>query len=375
MSVVEYESAESRVTREFDPAWTNIESFGRSCAGGPRQNQDAFYTPSQGFHFAQFRKDDDSEDTRMQGVVQALNQITSSDPDFLGVDHVTPEYIRQTDADLVQLIKDGRLASLNIVCDGMGGDKEGEVASSLTVFAIVSEIVRQYDANEEKNAKLVMHEAIAKANELVSAFAKNRQQERGEVGQYFSGSTVVLHLADHIGVNHIASLGDSRAYAAYNADKNLTWSRVTVDHTNFENDLSLGLAKIEEFFRKKRDDIVFSAYVGMNNFDPEKFFYKNVTRSNSLIVLCSDGVWQGFDRSLISTLDFERMFFIRGLDSGSDSKKARAISNFWGEHFKKYVLEDFASTEAENLANYLTGEEIGRRSADNTTAIVIATTG
>jgi len=110
---------------------------------------------------------------------------------------------------------------LGIVCDGMGGAKSGNIASSLAVDVFVQEVRRTWTSsmNQEKINQM-LHSAAKLANFTVFDQAQQFEEFDG------MGTTLVAVLVHNRHVT-IAHVGDSRAYRI-NADG--IW-QMTRDHS------------------------------------------------------------------------------------------------------------------------------------------------
>ena len=108
-----------------------------------------------------------------------------------------------------------------VLCDGMGGENGGNVASELTVRDIGRELSAALGSDaEQKDLRTIMEQAISHANLVVNRAARDTEALRG------MGTTVVLAVAEGNTVT-IAHAGDSRAYLIHGEEL----SQLTHDHT------------------------------------------------------------------------------------------------------------------------------------------------
>ena len=108
-----------------------------------------------------------------------------------------------------------------MLCDGMGGENGGNVASELTVRDIGRELSAALGSDaEQKDLRTIMEQAISHANLVVNRAARDTEALRG------MGTTVVLAVAEGNTVT-IAHAGDSRAYLIHGEEL----SQLTHDHT------------------------------------------------------------------------------------------------------------------------------------------------
>ncbi len=108
-----------------------------------------------------------------------------------------------------------------VVCDGMGGENGGEVASSLAVDSISQSITRSYRSDMTANSvRTMLLSAISAAN--IRVYDKAMSSE----ALSRMGTTVVTTVVAG-GVAHIAYAGDSRVYHLSGSSV----EQVTKDHT------------------------------------------------------------------------------------------------------------------------------------------------
>jgi protein phosphatase len=184
---------------------------------------------------------------------------------------------------------------LFMVCDGMGGASNGEVASKLVCDSL---------------AKWFAENPLQSVNEHImkEAFVFMRQQF-DEYTQFHPnaldmGSTLVLAKFYETGCA-VAHCGDSRLYHFRNGSCLFK----TFDHTPVNDLIRNGIISPEEALEQPRSSIISRAVQG----SPHKFCLADVSQLTDIevgdfIVLCSDGVW-----SCISTQDFAQLFAADGL--------------------------------------------------------------
>ena len=132
-----------------------------------------------------------------------------------------PGCVRSQNQDAYHLEQLDRNTVLGIVCDGMGGAKSGNIASSLAVDVFVQEVRRTWTSsmNQEKINQM-LHSAAKLANFTVFDQAQQFEEFDG------MGTTLVAVLVHNRHVT-IAHVGDSRAYRV-NSDG--IW-QMTRDHS------------------------------------------------------------------------------------------------------------------------------------------------
>ena len=117
-----------------------------------------------------------------------------------------PGCVRTQNQDAYQMEQLDRNTALCVVCDGMGGAKSGNIASTLAVDVFVQEVRRSWTSsmNQEK-INMMLYSAVKLANFTVYDQAQQFEEFDG------MGTTLVAVLVHnrHVTVVHV---GDSRAY-------------------------------------------------------------------------------------------------------------------------------------------------------------------
>jgi len=160
------------------------------------------------------------------------------------------------------------LRQVYAVCDGMGGEEGGELASS-TVVTAFSELDRGKPVREE------IDRIVRSANAAVCDLQKR------------TGSTLVL-LCLHEGKATVAWLGDSRVYLL--RDGNLF--RLSEDHTQSQRLINMGVLD-EEAAKTHAMRHMVTRYLGMEMADlsPQPAYGEELTlKKSDMFLLCSDGL-------------------------------------------------------------------------------------
>lgn len=168
---------------------------------------------------------------------------------------------------------------LYILCDGMGGHAEGEVASALAASSL-----REFFAThwrEEFPSEATLEQGIFSANQRI--YNANEQQARS--GHRRMGTTLVMALIQDLQVR-VAHVGDSRLYR-YSQSQGL--EQVTVDHEVGQREVSRGVEPALAYARPDayqltqalgpRDD--HSLFPEVQSFGIDE---------DTLLLLCSDGL-------------------------------------------------------------------------------------
>lgn len=179
------------------------------------------------------------------------------------------------DSFYLKLIREDLL--LAIVCDGMGGAKAGNVASSLAA-ATAAEYLEDIAPD-----KLASHgaarlcEACRMSNRAVFHKACREQECRG------MGTTMVCALV-HGSKASILNVGDSRAY--HISGEGI--AKVTRDHSVVEDLLQQGRITPEEARNHPKKNLITRCLGTESEVDPD--LYELKLKAGDRLLLCSDGL-------------------------------------------------------------------------------------
>ena len=196
---------------------------------------------------------------------------------FLAESHVGKVRQINEDAYDVKLLENG---ALFVVCDGIGGEKAGEVASELACSEIVKNFTATYRPELEINTlKNLLISSVSRANIIVCETA--RSDERYER----MGCTVAAAFlrGDTLQVVHA---GDSRVYA-FDADG---LRQVTTDHTVAQMLLEQGKIGAEDVESIPEKNIITRA-VGIQ-MDINLEYTEEYLSDHAAVLLCTDGMYR-----------------------------------------------------------------------------------
>ncbi len=174
----------------------------------------------------------------------------------------------------------GDHGALFMVADGMGGAAAGEIASSMAVDVILSELRRRWTSgpgNDPQVFAITLHDATEVANDRIHEYATEHPENRG-MG---TTATVAGILGDTL---YIAQVGDSRAYLVRNGEAR----QLTKDQSLMQRLIEAGEITAEEAEVSERRNIILQAL------GPEAAIKVDIThqqlRRGDVLVLCSDGL-------------------------------------------------------------------------------------
>ena len=189
-----------------------------------------------------------------------------------------PGCVRTQNQDAYQIEQLDRNTLVCVVCDGMGGAKSGNVASSLAVEVFMEEIRRVWTSGMDQPAiDQMMEGAVKLANFTV--------HDQGQQFAEFSGmgTTLVAMLIRNREVT-IANVGDSRAYVI-----NQNGIRqITVDHSVVQLMVERGELTPEQARTYPGKNYITRA-VGPDSVVACDLFHLDAERGDCLL-LCTDGL-------------------------------------------------------------------------------------
>ena len=189
-----------------------------------------------------------------------------------------PGNIRQQNQDSYAIVPFGRDRVLMIVCDGMGGAKSGNVASSLAVEVFTDEVRRtQRPGMTPEKAAAMLRSALELSNSAV--------YEQSQLSDDFTGmgtTLSVLWMSDNF--VYIGHVGDSRVYLLRDGE----FKQMTLDHSLVEQLVREGVLTEEEAQNHPMRNIITRA-IGTDE-SVEVDVVVEERRKGDLWLACSDGL-------------------------------------------------------------------------------------
>ena len=189
-----------------------------------------------------------------------------------------PGNIRQQNQDSYAIVPFARDRVLMIVCDGMGGAKSGNVASSLAVEVFTGEVRRTQKAGmTPEKAAAMLRSALELANRAV--------YEQSQLSEDFTGmgTTLVSAVAEEK-YAIVCNIGDSRAYLIRGGEI----TRITHDHSVVQTLVENGNITAEEARTHPNRNLITRA-LGPDENTLCDAFEVSFTKGDK-ILLCTDGL-------------------------------------------------------------------------------------
>ena len=189
-----------------------------------------------------------------------------------------PGNIREQNQDAYAVINFGHERMLLVVCDGMGGAKSGNVASSLAVEVFTEEVRRVQKTGMRREAiDAMLTGALQLANQAVFDQAHLSEEFRG------MGTTLVaVWISRDLAV--VINVGDSRAYHFTREDVRL----ITRDHSMVAYMVERGELTQEQAKLHPGKNVITRAVGTEPEVEGDVFTCR--LRRDECILLCSDGL-------------------------------------------------------------------------------------
>ena len=167
---------------------------------------------------------------------------------------------------------------LAVLCDGMGGLSQGEVASATVISAFTAWMrcelpVLSQDRIEDSVIRAQWDGIISDQNEILLRYGKQNGTSLG--------ATVVAMLLTGQSY-YILNVGDSRAYEMIDSPR-----MITKDQTVVAREVELGRLTPRQASRDPRRHVLWQCVGASGGVIPEFFFGKVI--KNAIYMLCSDG--------------------------------------------------------------------------------------
>ena len=186
--------------------------------------------------------------------------------------------VRAQNQDTYLIEKLDKQTLLCVVCDGMGGAKSGNIASTLAADVFVQEIKQTWTKDASQNSiDQMMKNAVKLANFTVFDQSQQFEEFTG------MGTTLVAVLISN-GWATFANVGDSRAYLTSRSGI----QQVTVDHSVVQLMINRGELTPEQAKTYPGKSLITRA-IGTESTVACDLFHKKVFRGDC-ILLCSDGL-------------------------------------------------------------------------------------
>lgn len=187
-----------------------------------------------------------------------------------------PGKVRDHNEDSVIIVKDMNNEVLLAVADGMGGHRNGEVASSIAISHIGKRFADISSVGTKEDAINFIKEIVSETNVLIYKHTSSHPESVG------MGTTIVLAILTN---NFLlfGNIGDSSGYVI----KNDKIHKVTTDHTLVNLLVKSGELTKEEAKEHPRKNVLMKALGATNTVEMDVI---SIDEEVDGILLCSDGL-------------------------------------------------------------------------------------
>ena len=214
-----------------------------------------------------------------------------------------PGKVRDHNEDSVTALKNASGEVLMAVADGMGGHKDGEVASNIAINHIGKRFLATSSVGNKEDAMAFLKEIVSEANVLIYKYTREHTESSG------MGTTIVISLITKDFLL-FCNIGDSSGFVM----KNKKLYKITSDHTLVNLLVKSGELTEEEAKDHPRKNVLMRA-LGANMTVEMDIF--DVETDVDGIFLCSDG--------LTNMLDKEQIELVLNSELSIEDKLAKLI--------------------------------------------------
>jgi serine/threonine protein phosphatase PrpC len=172
-----------------------------------------------------------------------------------------------------------------VVCDGMGGQQAGEVASKIAVDTVLDYFRQEHSTAPVSGARFegVSPKAVELATAIVAANQAIHDSGAKDIHSAGMGSTIVAVAVDG-NVFSIANVGDSRIYLVRNGDV----VQLTQDHSLVMEQVRRGLMTLEEAEHSSMQNVIVRALGTEDSVEPDLADHE--FHPGDVLLLCCDGL-------------------------------------------------------------------------------------
>jgi protein phosphatase len=211
--------------------------------------------------------------------------------------------VRTHNEDSVTILKNASGEHLMIVCDGMGGHRKGEVASSMAIAALGKRFNKISSIGSKLDAVNWLNDSISEINKNILEYADANTDSTG------MGTTIVVALLTHDYLI-FGNIGDSSGFVI----KKGKLHKVTKDHTLVNLLVQAGNLTEEEAKFHPKKNVLMKALGAAEKCELDIF---DVDMTIDGIFLCSDG--------LTNMLTFEQIEKVLDEESAIEEKVSKLI--------------------------------------------------
>lgn len=168
-----------------------------------------------------------------------------------------------------------------VLCDGMGGESEGGLASTIAVDVVSKRIAENFNEKMSRNSvRNLLITSVVAANTFVWDTARTKVRQ-------VMGTTCVAAIVFG-GTAYIVNVGDSRAYHLFTQGDDECIRQITKDHTHVQDLLDRGEIT-EDMVKTHAERHKITRAIGADDSVTPDYFEMPLEPGDKLL-LCSDGL-------------------------------------------------------------------------------------
>ncbi len=206
---------------------------------------------------------------------------------IVGTTHIG--LVRQTNQDCFKWLKKSNNDFIALVCDGIGGAKGGETASSMCSDYLYEQFNHHEPFSDQQSLYAWVEKHINIINKAIYELANTSINHQG------MGTTLVALIGTGFG-HYVVNIGDSRCYSYNQA---VVQKCITIDHNVYHDLIRFNHMKAEDAAKNLKKDYLTRA-VGISDIIQTEIF--KVDEIPSYYLLCSDGLHGYVDDNLFSMI-------------------------------------------------------------------------
>ena len=168
-----------------------------------------------------------------------------------------------------------------VLCDGMGGESRGGLASKLAVETVSKRIMESFSEKMGRNSiRNLLITAVIAANSIVRGYPKENEDE-------VMGTTCVAVIVFNQ-TAYIVNVGDSRAYQLFTDGDDECIRQITKDHSHVRELVDKGVITEEEAKVHPKRSKITRAVGAEEEVTPD--YFELDLGDEDMLLLCSDGL-------------------------------------------------------------------------------------
>lgn len=201
--------------------------------------------------------------------------------------------------------QDPSVQGVFVLCDGIGGYEQGDVASSMATFKLAQDLLEH--GFPEFTADISLKSSIYKVNQDI--YQENQRLKQLGLGMMGTTAVAATLQDEEVSIVHV---GDSRCYRITESQG---LEQLTIDHERGQAQISRGLSSQEAYANPEAYHLTQALGPAPNNRIVPDVNHLRI-QENSLFLLCTDGL--------------------------SDNN---VVESFWASHLKPYISPDSSLNE------------------------------